>query len=430
MSVADSRETWRKVFEGQARLTWGLWADDLRNSELLTDVGREVMLDTVRDIEDFLGEGWLEVHRAHVRPELVEVPFMSMRWWPSNDTVHVHRRILEFALRLRLLKRAEVPGLGVVRRNMKRDLGHFAHSYVQLEVAALALRAGWAVRLEPPPAGAGGARVDLLLTRAGQAMAVEVKTFNVDELMRADIISTDAIQGRLLGMSAERQVQFDGDLEVPDTVEDRAALAAWLDRLGDVAATVQATGEAVTVQPPMGGQLRVVPDVAAKQCQLRMPIRSRDPLARLLGEIERKAEQGRGGAPLWLRFNETRWFFHQLISEHEDRRVSTRDSLVRVLERNLMLYPHVAGLILSSEPIGISDHEVDATVRLPGAATAVVRTTQYPWFRSTMVMLGPARAAASGQKQAWLSWYRGEGDWLDWALVEAGLPRAWDLHSS
>lgn len=133
---------------------------------------------------------------------------------------------------------------------------------------------------------------------------------------------------------------------------------------------------------------------------------------------------------MWLRFNETRWFFHQLISSEEGKRVPTRNNLVRILERNLALYPHVAGLVLSSEPISISDHVVNERVRLPGAAAAVVRTTQHPWCRSTIVVPGPARAVAREHKGEWLSWHQGEGDWLDWALARSSLPPVSDLLAS
>jgi hypothetical protein len=100
---------------------------------------------------------------------------------------------------------------------------------------------------------------------------------------------------------------------------------------------------------------------------------------------------------------------------------------VHILERKLALYPHVAGLVLSSEPISISDHVVNERVRLPGAAAAVVRTTQHPWCRSTIVLPGPVRAVAREHRGEWLSWYQGEGDWLDWALIQSSLPPISDL---
>ncbi len=430
MNNPDSNETWRGVLAGEAPLTWDLWARDIETSTVLTPTGQRVLLDAVAEIAEFLGPDWLEVHRWHVQANLVEMPFISHRWWPANDTAHVMLRILEFALRLRLLALAKARRLDTVRRNTRGDLGHFAHSYVQLEVAALALRAGWVVHLEPPPAVAGGSKVDLLITRAGDEMAVEVKTFNMDGLMRADLGTTDCIYRRLLWLSVERQVQFDGDLGVVDTADQQAMLLAWLDSLDAIAATVQTTGSALVIDTPSGGRVRVVPEASAGPWQLRMPVRSKDPLRKLLSEIGIKAEQGRGGSPLWLRFNETRWFFNQVISRDERKRVSTRNNLVRILERNLALYPHVAGLVLSSEPISISDHAVNERVRLPGTATAVVRTTQHPWYRSTMVVGGPALVAARQHRGEWLSWYQGEGDWLDWALTQSGLPSVSGLIAS
>jgi hypothetical protein len=248
--------------------------------------------------------------------------------------------------------------------------------------------------------------------------------------MRADLRLTTHIHERLRCLSVERQVEFDGDINMPDTINERTALLTWLDGLAAVAAEAQAAGAAFVSDPPTGGRLTVVPDPIAGSCGLQMPIRARDPLRKLLGEIAVKAEQGRGDGTLWLRFNVTRWFFHQLISSEERKRVPTRNNLVRTLERNLALYPHVAGLVLSSEPISIADRVVNERVRLPGAAAAVVRTTQYPWYRSTFVVPGPARVTAREHGGEWLSWYQGEGDWLDWALAESSLPPASDLLTS
>ena len=295
---------------------------------------------------------------------------------------------------------------------------------MQVEVAALALQAGWAVRLEPPPSELRGRKVDLLVMKGTQTIAVEVKTLITDELMREDVGTSRLIGRRLMGFSAEHLVRFHGQINQPESLDELAALNAWIDTLEQTAVQVRESGSPSSpCTPPTGGHLVVLPDGYEGPAEWSMPIRAVDPLGRLLGKIADKAAQGQGDTPLWLRVNETSEFFRQLIPDQEPARSRGRDNLIRALERNLALYPHVAGLVLSSEPISYSPEVVDTTVRLPCAAIAVLRTTQRPWFRSTLIVRGPSRGEAiSEQTLSWVDWYSGEGDWLDWGLNRFGLP--------
>ena len=223
-SASDPDSDWREIVAGTRNLTWEVWAADIDRSTSLTDSGRATVRSAVDEIASFLGPTWLHRFARPAKPEVPGLPLMSGRWWPANDVQHVHLRLLDFGLRLRLLRESSVAGLRAVREDMRRDIGHFAHGCLQLEVAGLAMRAAWSVRLEPRPDPARRAKTDLLLTKDDQEMLVEAKTFIDDDLMRADLRTGDLIRDRLLHLEITRNVRFDGDLAQPDDPDDIAAL--------------------------------------------------------------------------------------------------------------------------------------------------------------------------------------------------------------
>jgi hypothetical protein len=305
---------------------------------------------------------------------------------------------------------------------MRGDIGHFAHSVVQLEVAALALRAGWATRLEPPPATIGGSKTDLLLTKGDQTMAVEVKTFVADDLMRTDMRRGDRVHVELRKHSSQFGVAFDGEIGLPETEEEFQALISWVIGLGETAKNARENLSTTDLTVPTGGRLSVLPDELAERTELTMSIREADPLRRLLSKIGEKANQGLGNAPLWLRFNETPLFYLRAISQDQPVRIRSLHQLVRTIERRLALHPHVAGLVLSQEPQAMHTQHVSHIRRLPGAAKAIACTTHDPWYRETLIVLGPNRPRSAGQPDEWSTWYANEDTWLDWALAELRLP--------
>jgi hypothetical protein len=134
--VADDKHhaEWRAVLAGDAELTWALWSSAIDSSNILTAAGKRTLQRAVAAVADFLGPTWLAEARARqvsdAGAQRTGLPFMSYRWWPDNDVRHVHQRVLTLGARLLVL--AETPGLARVRRDLTRDLGHFAHGLLQI----------------------------------------------------------------------------------------------------------------------------------------------------------------------------------------------------------------------------------------------------------------------------------------------------------
>lgn len=409
----DQAAAWNAIRRGEGQLTWDLWSAAIESSTVLTTAGKLAVRDAVNAVAQHLGEDWFArfLPNATLRSSASrsELPLLSLLWWPNNDVPHVHIRVLQLGCRIRLL--AGISGFADVRRNMRQDLGQFAHSLLQLEVGSLAMRSGWAVWFEPP-AGDSGSRTDLRLVHGHDAMLVEVKGFLLDQQSTEDLAVSRRISNALVEIEIRFDVTFDGEFE-PGM--DEEAANAWLKTLESLAATVQRTGLAIATAPPSGGRFVIQPGWPTPGAGHTTTIRHGDEWQRIVRAIEAKAEQARGDDPLWLRFDESPEFWALAVAPDYPR-TRLHQRLAAGLSAELARFDHVAGIVLSGSPHVGSTLGVDASWEsLPGQGTSVVSATQAGFRRETIIVSRPDAIAARHRAQ-WSSWYADEGSWLSWAL--------------
>ncbi|MCU1613173.1 MAG: hypothetical protein JWO98_713 [Frankiales bacterium] len=409
-----SEDRWKAVISGEAPLDWELWASPITHSRVLTPEGKATVRGAVETITEFFGADWLSKFAAADRRRAIaaRLPLLSTYWWPINDTVHVYWRILELAARLSLLRTSS--GFAQVRKDMRGDLGHFAHGLLQLEVGALALRSGWTVRLEPVPRP--GAKTDLFLSRDADAMFVEAKDFQLDAQAVTNLDAARRVQDNFLNLSIQHSVYFEGDFDIG---ENPAVLDEWLLDIARQAADTAATQTPRTRDAPSGGQLRIAPGMAPDGIGWSVPVRRGDEWRRIRSAIANKAEQARGDAPLWLRFDETSQFW--LLSARPEEHLDWLRQLANGIAYCLSGLPHVAGLVLSSAPASQVGSLSAETQLLDSRATHLVTPVRSPFVREFLIVANPA-GSAGDQAEAWLQWYRPEGEWLSWALDVQGYP--------
>lgn len=413
---SEEVEEWLAIERGEARPTWDLWSAPVERSSALTSAGKRAVRSMVDTIAEHLGEDWLARFLPNsARRSQAGLPLMSWHWWPTNDVPHVYARLLELGSQLRLLK--GVSGIADLRRNMRQDLGQFTHSLLQLEVGGLASRAGWGVAFEPD-AGDAGSRTDLLLVKDDDAMLVEAKGFLLDQQASEDLAFSHKVSMALLGIESREQVTFDGEVE-PGIENDK--LDTWLNELALLAADVARSGLVIETTPPSGGSLVIQPGWPTTGAGHCTTIRHGDEWRRITTALKTKAEQGCGEHPLWLRFDETTQFWALAVPPDYPRR-RLHERLARGLWAELAGFDHVAGLVLSSAPTAGSTAGAAGTwENLDGNATSLVCATHPPFWRESIVVAGPNKAAPR-QRAEWSSWYATEGSWLDWALDRLGVP--------
>ena len=416
--TADDIPEWQAIERGDAQLTWDLWSSQVERSNTLTKAGKQEVRKAVDAIAEYLGDDWLDkfLPRGSSPSPNAHLPLMSLEWWPSNDVPHVFSRILELGSRLSLLKGKS--GLGDVRKMMRNDLGQFAHSLLQFEVGALALRAGWDVVFEPEVTAHGVRRTDLYLSRNDDSMLVEAKVFLLDKTTTEDLRFSDRISMEIHAIEMKEGVTFDGPI---DPSIDEEALADWLGKLRSLAADAARTGLRLETTTPSGRRLVVSPGRPSAESILSTTIRHGDEWRRIVTAIKGKSNQGRGGDPLWLRFDETSHFWALFLPSDRPRR-DIHEQLARCLASILMPFNHVAGLVLSRQPVVGSPGETDDTCHpLDGKATSLTRTTQAPFWRESLIVPG-RHPSAQRHLAEWSRWYDDEARWLSWALDQRGQP--------
>lgn len=396
------------AIRGEIPFTWAIWSSFLDGCDGLTPVGRTALARAVDTIGSCLGEGWLAKGLSR-RPG----PMLDGNWW-GNCADHVLRRILTLACRIELMRSR--PGFGFARKQVTGDPGHFHHWLIQLEVACLAIRAGWTAELEP---SADRGRADLLLSRDKEAMLVEVRWFDEDAKFKADTDLSSRLMIELLRIEGDFNISFVHEFQHVPTVDEVDVILAQ----AQVAAEDSSrTGLIIECDISGGGRLTVHPEPGLSGHRGSMPVRQTDPLLRLRSRVEAKIAQSQGSHPLWLRFDESRFFWALPPGQPRSR---LHNGLVRWLAGQLVGHQGIAGIVLTNPAVMCTSSEV-LVHRSPAGALSMQQPINAPCGRELIIVPGQSHPGAEHAVE-WVAWYTTEVDWLAWALEQLELPGLDDI---
>jgi len=421
VSDSDALSDALAISRGERPFTWEDWAQNVHEAETLTPQGRAVVLSMIDAIVDCLGVDWLPRSYERFRKSGgdVDLPLLSMSWWPSNQAPHVFSRLIWLGCQIRMFR--QHPGFGKLRKNMQRDLGFFEHGLMQLEVGALAAKAGWSVTFEPPVDPGRPGRGDVLLTRGYERMLVEVKGFEIDQTTGTDMRTSGLIGSPMGLMQMELQVTFAGEIE-PDF--PREMVNDFLAQLRELGHASKASGLALIATTPGGRTIEVLPFLR-EGVSHTMPIRHGNEMRRIENVVEAKCVQGAGSMPLWLRINETNLFW-AMAKPPDYPRPKLHEFLATKLASFVASHEHVAGVMFSATPsFGVLSGSPEWQ-NLGGRSLSMFRTTITGFCRETLLVPGPHELAAS-QLYEWRSWYSREESWLEWGLEQLGIPPITEL---
>jgi hypothetical protein len=345
-----------------------------------------------------LGEEWPTKARRADPP----VPPWSALPWIGGHALAL-AEVLELALRLELLD--DVPGIADVRRELSRDVtaGRSLHSALQLEVAGLAHRLAWAIRLEP--AGPASPADVAIATPAGE---ITVETCVLTERARsreARAASSNATE-RLGAAAHARGLWLAGELTRIPTDEQLAVIEREI---------LSVDGPGPLSDDAHPGLYLVAADDAVGHV-LHGPTITDRLLPRLATAIERKAtRQMQASAAGWLRITAltglwpmTPWGRAPLAEKLE--------LMTDALTAGLGATPPI-GIVLSSAA-GLAGAATDEIVV---AANGVAARRLVAPLRARETLIMPFAHRGDEATGYWLSLVDSECDWLAWALAEAGL---------
>jgi hypothetical protein len=356
-----------------------------------------------------LGEQWPRKAADTERRDQETLPLLAALGRLGSHTLAL-AEVAEWALRLRLP--AATDGFADLRRDLRRDVtaGRILHTGLQLHVAGLASRSGWAVQLEPVLPGRSRP-ADLAIACGEQRMVVETRVLTEARDDRARREWIDAAVDRVTMLAAAHNTWLEG--EFSDALDD--ATIRQLERWIPI--------EALAARSGMKPELRVdaanVRLVKREEAQGRLtaPGPESNLWPRMASAIADKARRMSESGAEWLRlipynhfFLLTHWAQYPLGTKLDMLATEIRSSLGEHLPR---------GIVISS---GVSLHGGDVqdeTVRTPNGV-AVRRGVKPLRIRETHII--PLRHDAADEIEAWVALADAETNWLPWALDNSGLP--------
>lgn len=387
------------------RPSWDLYRKMLE-SPLVSPARRKATMWALAELERRMGEEWLGNYwdvSGHVPSEV------------NLGSAHVSAlgNLLDFALRLNVLD--AVPGVGKVQREMRNDLrdDRRRHCALQLEVGALATRAGYAVAFEDRP-HPDAAPSDVALTRDQQAVRVETFAIIRDKRSQEGAAYWERLLHRIT------RIEWKHDTPVAGTISqqlDDVESAELLRLIEQAAEDTAATGKqhAVAYQ---GADLQVLPS-RSTDYQLQGGVEASDSWPRIVSKLRQKAQQAQASGGGWLRvdlldgtWQFTPWARAGLRAKIEEMAKSIPSALSQV--------PDIFGVILSNSAGVAQGQFVGESARTVGDNYGLRRVLPGTRVRETMIV--PVNATGREQARMWVDLYNSEDSWLDWALERAGLP--------
>jgi hypothetical protein len=362
-------------------------------------------------VERHLGQDWLAKHAKRGLP-------LPAEFTRAGSDVEALSHLLDLALRLELLR--DVAGAGQVRNALRTDLRAEArrHALVQLEVAALAQRAGLHVRLERKAVGTGRPS-DVVFGSMGSEVAAEVRLVLPDQLATEGALYDREISQKLNELALIHGVVFDGQLTVRLNEIQRAR---WFAQLEAAAESVAQTGSPETVVWD-GETVTVLLMASAEEASFTGPVTRARGWMRTRGILIDKAPQLEAQGGGWLRVDSLDGLFW--ASDWAQKSLAERTSDMEVYIREAVLpYAYVYGVVLTSglcwapELIGCSSRAARGSYGFERSL---------PMGRGRATFITPLREEAGPGLEEWRELYDGEAAWLDWALARVGLPEVAEI---
>lgn len=268
------------------RPSWDLYRSLAESSK--NQARRSAVIWALDQLEALMGPDWLERYFKKAGHVPTEVNL-------GSGHVTATGNLLDLALRYHVLQ--DVPGVGKVRNEMRADLRDERrwHSALQLEVGALAARAGLTAALEAR-SSTSASPSDVVMQREGQELRVETFAGLRDERAQEAAAYWDQFGLHTVQITGEFNVGISGDAGhrlAPDNYDE-------LLRLIRVAAgQVAATGQEQPVRYA-GARLRILPP-GEHDYQLTGGIEESQGWPRVESKLIGKAEQAVRAGGGWLR---------------------------------------------------------------------------------------------------------------------------------
>lgn len=410
---------WREIDNGTRAIDWTAWFGCPEGAGYLSPAGHEVTGRAVSGLTDFFQSRWLpKAVTPTYKPGTAHDSFVGLgrhspvfqfngaeagawveavRWWAAYA----------------YLEKAKVPGLDSMKRDARCDvtLSRFLHTQTQARLALMGAARGHRVKLEPVKASGGPGDICI-----GPAF-IEVVTFGMDQKIRDDERFRRQCQQHLFTLCLGRDIYWEG--EYPEALNGHA-FDKWRRQTEEAAQQCGTSGASVDVLSSTGKRLTVHPGTAPQGTTLTGTTVESDQGKRLLNKVLGKCVKTKGAGTAWIWVEDHSGLFHFPTPFADMPLGDKTDALADLLAPVLGEYPHVAGIVVSNA--------ARRRLPLPSDETALRPSAQgfrrgLPLDRVRETIMVPRKILLPDQTSAIARMCDSEGQVLNWALGELGIPR-------
>ncbi len=253
-----------EVLDGKRPMDWSDWAMFIHESKCLTTEGQRVALWATATLQHALGDDFLQrvvdwLARIQAKdPDLAPDlhPIFSLGLWPANDLPWVYANLIRLAARIQLFLPDRKNRRGRVLKTLRKNLEpiNWGSAWLQFEVAALGLKAGWEVLFEPPLGS--GRSADIRLTSGTTQLFVETTMMRMSVEERKALAVDRRLAWQLQSLEWQHDVRISGSvsraaLEEPDIREQ------WLQAVAEAARATAQDNRSRHVPGPAGVSVTV-----------------------------------------------------------------------------------------------------------------------------------------------------------------------------
>jgi hypothetical protein len=387
-----------KAEESEFSTSWERWRVGLAETEWsagLRSAG-QFALDV---LERELGAGWPTYAGSKFGvPE--ELPF-------SRTHIFALIRVIELGLRLDLLKAN--PGMGKVRRTLKRSPSRedLQHITIAMEAGALAVMNGFDVEFEPI-LHEGAPPIDIAL-RGKLPLAVEVRSIFRDEASIEASNYADQLKNVIHALRMNPGVAIGGEIacvldsDIVSSIAQELTARARFVAAGGISPAIQLAGVNLHVRIPGN------PDDES----LSIAIPMEDHWRRLRERLQEKSRRAAQSGAQWLRFDslDFLWQLGPLAQMSLSQRLTELSD--RVVEW-LRPFGHIRGLVLTDGAWMLTVNTPDETHQDARRGLAMKRRLDP--FRARETLIVPLFDEALEEARHWYAFYDDESSWMKWAL--------------
>lgn len=402
---------WLEFINGTRTMTWELWGSNIQNFDFLSEKGKEVVSQVIKNISAIFGDNYLN-RCLKIEPNH---PLFSPEYPMYNNVPSVINNLINLYTKLELASKQK--GWLRFRKVFVPNCSSKAwnHGMIQLELAGFAAKYGYDCEFEPTLST--GKKGDIsVYTRSGEIFFETVMIGNGDPFTKAELFY-DQMNRFLYNVSMKYGFSIEGELKTyPNNNQQINVILKQLFSIINLM-NFPRIGDSHIIRNEFVN-LRITKSETPKLPNLTGIRIKTDSWHRLERCIYDKGRQSTGAQNVWLRLDEGSGMW--ILTPWANMSLEEKMKLIAPqIKEALKPFKHVSGIIISNGS-GINANPEDNLSIVKDEKIAIRRALPYNNFRETIIICRDKSRRNTAQEIG--RWYLEEPYWQDWAVDKLKIP--------